>query len=71
MKWISVKDCLPELEQKVLISDGKDASMACRWKGFADKIYWISAGCFSHEGCDLDVSVESISHWMPIPELPK
>ena len=59
MKWISVKDRLPEYEKTVM---GWDAEM--RDMGIVNFIY----GQFLDI---LDMSETNVTHWMPLPEPPK
>ena len=78
-KWIGVEDSLPEVRQEVLVF--------CKWDdspliAFHDGNYWtekcdnlevIGDACATTEiqkiG-DKDTGCE-ITHWMPLPELPK
>lgn len=71
MKWISVKDRLPKSEFKShyvsVLAYGKDKMDHTTFIGNADYFYpenyWTSHDCCGHE---LD-----ITHWAPLPELPK
>lgn len=74
MEWISVNDHLPEMKEDddsicsndVLAFDGERMFVACRWKfKFREEIYFKSTVC---DCCD---SLGEITHWMPLPELPK
>lgn len=64
MKWISVKERLPEETEWVLVY--QDGAMNCmafnkKTKAFED---WIEAKC-------LNVIPEFITHWMPLPPKPE
>ena len=58
MKWISVKDRLPDVEMEVLVFDGYDIGTGYlkenyEWFLFSENLYI------------------KITHWMPLPEPPK
>jgi len=60
--WISVEERLPEIGRFVLVSDGDDIDVACRYKAFTipdktETFFWDS--------------VLEVTHWMPLPEPPK
>ena len=64
MEWISVSDRLPENRTRCLV---------CRYGGVTKKrnvdILW-----FSHAwrvAPDYGVADDTVTHWMPLPELPK
>lgn len=62
-KWIRVKDRLPEVGKKVLTLD--------KWGHLKDReLYQFSNGkqVFSPDGIEPG---KDVTHWMPIPELPK
>lgn len=69
-EWISVKDRLPEIGQKVLVFDvdaeldiSKDIhifSFECDEDGY----YWSDEGGWWND-------FENVSHWMPLPEPPE
>lgn len=64
MEWISVEDRLPDSKgQWVLVY--ADGAMACLGydsrRGFAD---WILSAA-------LNVCIEGVTHWMPLPEPPE
>lgn len=62
MKWISVKDRLPEEDGWVLVYE--DGAMNCAMfhgKRFYDATY---ANCYN-------IIVEKITHWTPLPKPPK
>jgi len=70
MEWTSVRDGLPDLKERndrknptsddVLVFNGR-ISVGCRWK-CGDKEYFLS---------NEDYDSGDITHWMPLPELPK
>lgn len=60
MKWISVKDKLPNKKQEVICFDGKEVFSGVEYSekyGFT----WI----------DLGYTPNDITHWMPLPDPPK
>lgn len=59
--WISVKDRLPEDARAVLVCDAEE--------GRSCKGQWFTAGCA--EWSWNDERVKNITHWLPIPDLPK
>lgn len=77
VKWISVKDRLPEIDVEVLVTEGGyckvsrivDVNEYSREKArtrkdkYPIKIEWVQDSY-----CDIDWD---ISHWMKLPELPK
>ena len=63
LKWISVKDRLPEVAWRVLVTDGTNVNFG----------YTL---CFEIKGvspwCTLSpVMPDKVTHWMPLPEPPK
>ena len=58
--WIKVSDKLPILNDIVLVTDGEVMYIA-RWLPHSK--------CWQQPG--LDDPLEHISHWVPLPELPK
>ena len=62
-KWISVKERLPEVAWRVLVTDGTNVNFG----------YTL---CFEIKGvspwCTLSpVMPDKVTHWMPLPEPPK
>ncbi len=57
MKWISVKDALPQNEYDVLVFTKWGITIAKKWSGSE----WVDNHLYSV--CD-------ISHWMPLPAPP-
>jgi hypothetical protein len=68
MEWISVKDKLPEIiidnfsSGDFLITDGKNISIGS---------YEENYNCDGWHWYDEMYTVEEVTHYMPLPELPK
>ena len=62
-EWVSVKDRLPEPWEQVLIYSRHDFCESAFYIGVPGK--WRST--WNHEMLDAD----SVTHWMPMPELPE
>lgn len=64
MEWISVKDKLPKIKKYVFILF-RGGSI---YKG-----YLVANGWLAHTEYDTDYKADfiSVTHWMPLPELPK
>lgn len=58
MKWISVKDKLPENKQEVIAFD--DGCYMPTYKAYSEKYKW-----------DCDTYNIHPTHWMPLPKPPK
>ena len=67
-RWIPVTKRLPECSEDVLVcyKDGEDYSICC---GFLDMGAWYFDFSFYEYG-DY-VEIENVTHWMPLPEVPK
>lgn len=63
--WISVEDKLPEHHKKVLIAVVLDQRLrpVIRISSYEGGAYWRYDGG--------EASINKITHWMPLPELPK
>lgn len=61
-EWINVKDKMPEDGKEVLFSDS--SSIMVGWYN-ADKEYWELTDA------DMIAYAQDVTHWMPLPELPK
>lgn len=64
-KWISVSEKLPECGRKVLVTDVRD--------GFVSTSELFARGKVDWWECEdtMRLQVGEITHWMPIPEVPK
>tara|TARA_R110002126_G_scaffold275764_2_gene421179 strand:+ start:871 stop:1065 length:195 start_codon:yes stop_codon:yes gene_type:complete len=62
MKWISVKERLPESDKQVLIHTNFGDTYTCRLPVILSKNARISTKELKHE---------NVTHWMEIPEPPK
>lgn len=63
MKWISVKDRLPEVNQRVLV-----------WLKDDDEAYkakYESENWFDPLPCSCCCWMGKVTHWMPLPEKPE
>lgn len=58
MKWISVKDKLPEFEAEVIVYVKNQGIF---FGAYADKVWWRTYTKISGQ----------VTHWMPLPEPPK
>ena len=71
MEWIKTEDDLPETQESVLVFCGKSMRVGSCVLG-----RWILSGSFheydeSDEDWDYDCVYLNVTHWMPLPELPK
>lgn len=71
MKWISVKDRLPEIGQEVIVycpSCKRKVTALCRLIRYEEAVnfYWDN----SYGGSNIHVQ-DAVTHWMPLPEAPK
>lgn len=73
MNWINIKDQKPEIEKAYLITDGKIIITAflCWISDNVDDYTWIPAGGSGYDWEWDEIDIENITHWMPLPELPK
>jgi len=73
MKWISVKDKLPQKYQRVLVTDGKQICLHYKqsfinWQD--ERGHDLYCSCTENKDkCEFREG--DITHWMPLPELPK
>lgn len=70
MEWISVKDRLPEDEQRVIAYCQKVKKY---FVGFAERSHYSDKVHWWHEGAKggLYSATSKVTHWMPLPEPPK
>lgn len=62
MKWISIKDKLPEKDSLVLITDGERVTIA-EW-------YQEQGWGLAREDKAIGIFADTITHWMPLPAPP-
>lgn len=71
-QWISVKDQLPEDDQRVLVLDACGKVRICKHTLWEDR---NTSGEFYlwdyDDDCNSFYSDEEVTHWMPLPEPPK
>ena len=69
MKWISVEGRLPEYEKKVLLLiNGEEVVTGSSEPDEVGISYRIGNDSFSWDyHFNLDISVEEITHWQPLP----
>lgn len=69
MKWISVEDQLPAKGLKVLCYDSSRIYIAYRFP--VEDEYNEHWGICEESDCSCVGCTGAITHWMPLPELPK
>ncbi len=62
-QWISVRDRLPEPGQKIIAVFRDSGGLMVDQARYRDDLFDFSGWC--------NVQMESVTHWMPIPKLPK
>lgn len=62
-EWISVKDRLPELGERVICTDGDAVFEQYRVENSCVYGMW--------DRCGLKSPMQEVTHWMPLPEPPK
>ena len=67
MEWISTKDRMPEENEDILFTEGKDIYRGY-WTTFLGKAFHQTPPEDQYFGDDF--SLEQITHWMPLPKLP-
>jgi len=70
--WISVEDKLPEEKQPVLVANYFKSARKPYYEyymGFYRDGEWCACTCVDENGEDYILT--DVTHWMPIPELPK
>lgn len=66
-EWVSIKERLPEQDEIVLLSDGKTYFFG--WlHGFSNKLCYVNEYLAER---NRSIEESGITHWMPMPELPK
>lgn len=70
MKWISVKDKLPKLNEFVLATDGKYFWVATRYASDEEEIGKPFLTSYICTCCNMECDFEA-THWMPLPEPPE
>jgi hypothetical protein len=74
MKWISVKDRLPEKYKKVIVTNGKQVCLHYKQSGWnfkgseGDDLFPLS--CEQSESWYCGIEEGDVTHWMPLPDTP-
>jgi hypothetical protein len=63
MMWIKVKDRLPDEDRAALVTDGRHVTLG----DWTLKDGWV----LSREDKAIGFTADSVTHWMPLPELPQ
>lgn len=76
MEWISVKDRLPDDDVEVLTFYATEVVQAYlhygKWKGSRNVTNNMNDGYVNDRTiCKLGGDYDFVTHWMPLPELPK
>jgi|KBSMisStandDraft_5_1062788.scaffolds.fasta_scaffold63114_5 hypothetical protein len=65
MNWIDVYDKLPESLEEILFTDGDSVYKGYRFRPSNSDFEWDSWYSIT------ETRIEGVTHWMPLPELPK
>lgn len=65
-KWININDGFPENDKDVLIYNGSSYTVSCVLSSYYNE---YGNRVWSHR--DEEFAYHSITHWMPLPALPK
>lgn len=68
LKWIGVKEGLPETKRRVLVCR---SGLICVGELLPRKDSYGWHNSWSIDGCAHLISVDEITHWMPLPPLPE
>ncbi len=69
MKWISIDERLPEIDENVILYDGTEVFCGTHHKNNMKESYFGNQCC---DGvCYGWYEKDPITHWMPLPEVPK
>jgi len=84
--WISIEDSLPDFEEVILFTDGCKVAIGEYNSSNQNEYHHLSglnvddecfndisrnSCCFRVDYCAWGIDVDHITHWMPLPELPK
>ncbi len=62
MHWIPTSKRLPELYEKVLVTDGECVEMSMLGRRYDEGYVWLFDTCWN--------DLEDLPYWMPLPEPP-
>lgn len=78
MNWIPVAERLPDEGQDVLVYSPKGVfkdpvmcTVSLQKASYLERGYTWDASGFGGADCEFDFDENNITHWMPLPELPK
>ncbi len=67
-EWVDIKKELPEKNQAVLITDGKEVASASL-DYIRGEVWWDAYGFGGYEW-EFNFGKNEVTHWMPIPNPP-
>lgn len=71
MEWISVKDRLPEDGEDVLFVVRPNGGLFIRVGIYSDGVWSLLCGMWNDYRQFTSNTAWPVTHWMPLPELPK
>lgn len=71
MEWISIKDRLPGNRRQLLFTDGKFIQKGVFLSVFINQYADFENVFIGDDNSFCVMDAQKITHWMPLPELPK